>query len=311
MLTQLHALPQLFQHFPELLGKLEEFFPQEKKLAVAVSGGSDSMLLSCLIYAFRKEKNRNLNQLFFLHCNHGIRKESDQEAQFLSQFFADQQFQLFSRAGELPHREEDLRKWRYAEFSAFMSQKGIDDLALGHNLNDRIESTFLNLIRGCGLKGLFAMQEEEPHYLLDQKRVLRPLLAISKAEIVACCQAFGIPYFQDQSNFDPQVSRRNLIRNQIFEPLLQIGEANQFLASRQKIYTTLQAQTPPEVLKKGKGNPYVASELWYFEPAREEKQLKSLILSVFSQLKIPMQKGILQSLLEWILQGESGLRKVQ
>ena len=72
--------------------------------------------------------------------------------------------------------ETELRNWRYGEFKKHSKNNHIDQLVLGHNLTDRIESTFLNLLRGSNLNGFIGMQIQETHHLLPKIQVLRPIL---------------------------------------------------------------------------------------------------------------------------------------
>lgn len=121
-----------------------------------------------------------------------------------------------------------------------MQQEGIEVLLTGHNLSDRVEGALLNLLRGCGLQGLLGMRVEEQHHLLDEKKVIRPLVSLSKERIKNLADDLGIPYFIDQSNQDTSISRRNLIRKQFLTPLseLSLGEGKErsFWTSRSKVY---------------------------------------------------------------------------
>lgn len=121
-----------------------------------------------------------------------------------------------------------------------MQQEGIEVLLTGHNLSDRVEGTLLNLLRGCGLQGLLGMRVEEQHHLLDEKKVIRPLVSLSKERIKNLADDLGIPYFIDQSNQDTSISRRNLIRNQFLTPLSELslgeGEERSFWSSRSTVY---------------------------------------------------------------------------
>lgn len=135
--------------FPEFFNLLEGFFPQAKKVAVGLSGGADSMLLSHLLISFWQEKNWDSNQLFFLHCNHQMRKESKEEAEFLVQYFQGFNLEIFTRTSMKLVSEETLRSWRYGCFQKFCQEKEIQTLALGHHLNDRIETSMMNMLRGC------------------------------------------------------------------------------------------------------------------------------------------------------------------
>lgn len=134
------------------------------------------MLLAFLVQTFREKQGRNQNFLFFLHCNHKVRRESDDEQVFLQDFFHQYNFIVFERVGNASANEESLRARRYEQFSRFMREKSIEVLLIGHNLTDRIEGTVLNMLRGCGIKGFVGMKRIEEHILLDGKQVLRPLL---------------------------------------------------------------------------------------------------------------------------------------
>lgn len=73
------------------------------------------------------------------------------------------------------------------------------------------------------------MREIENHHLLpDECKVCRPLLETAKSEILDICNEAEIPYFEDATNFDDSVSRRNWVRNQILNPL---SEDSKFLES--------------------------------------------------------------------------------
>ncbi len=100
-----------------------------------------------------------------------------------------------------------------------MNENTIDTLLTGHNLTDRIESSLLNMLRGCGINGFLAMQVLEHHDLLDRKQILRPLLNLSKEKIKNLTDELDIPYFNDESNFDNTTSKRNILRNKFLTPL--------------------------------------------------------------------------------------------
>ena len=140
---------EMTQDFPDLLKVLKRLFPQSKKLAVGISGGSDSMLLAGILASFWKENKWDPDQLFFLHCNHQIRQESKEEAEFLKQYFQDRNLEIFTRTSDEGASEELLRNWRYGCFQKFCQEHDIQTLALGHHLNDRIETSMMNLLRGC------------------------------------------------------------------------------------------------------------------------------------------------------------------
>jgi tRNA(Ile)-lysidine synthase len=89
-------------------------------------------------------------------------------------------------------------------------------------LEDRIESSFLNAIRGAGLKGFLNMQLLQSHPLLTATSVCRPLLQVTKPQLIAFCQQFRIRYFEDATNNELTTSQRNFIRHEIIEKLTAI-----------------------------------------------------------------------------------------
>lgn len=262
MTTSFSAIKTLPTLLPKIFWELEKYIPSQKKIALAISWGSDSMFLAFLILTFWQKQGRDQNLLFFLHCNHKVRKASDNEELFLKTFFKNHNFKSFIRNEEWKHNEASLRSRRYKQFLNFMNENTIDTLLTGHNLTDRIESSLLNMLRGCGINGFLAMQVLEHHDLLDRKQILRPLLNLSKEKIKNLTDELDIPYFNDESNFDNTTSKRNILRNKFLTPLsqfsLQSKDEKAFWNSRKLIYQQLQTQfdTKNDFLQPLKLNPY-------------------------------------------------------
>jgi tRNA(Ile)-lysidine synthase TilS/MesJ len=76
-----------FNQFDALFQRISEHILDNKKLLIAVSGGPDSMFLSILILKYFKLNNLNLDNLFFVHCNHKTRLATDDEQKFVEEFF--------------------------------------------------------------------------------------------------------------------------------------------------------------------------------------------------------------------------------
>lgn len=102
----------------------------------------------------------------------------------------------------------------------------------------------------------------QKHHLLDEKEVVRPLLFLSKEKIKNLADELGIPYFEDKSNDDNLVSRRNLVRNQFLKPFSELslgnGEEKSFWSSWRSIYAELdqEKKVGAEFLQVIKANPY-------------------------------------------------------
>lgn len=98
MLRTVLSKISLRSYVPELFVQLESLFPYPQKLALALSGGSDSMLMAVLMLEFWQEKGWDQDLLFFLHCNHKLRKESDDEQKTLQERFEGRNFVFFVRS---------------------------------------------------------------------------------------------------------------------------------------------------------------------------------------------------------------------
>lgn len=184
----------------------------ETHCVIGVSGGADSMLLSVLIWQYFKTKDYTTDHLHFVHLHHGVRSASDQEEKLVRKFFEWAKLSVIHRVSHWPATENSLRKWRYAQFLSVMTQTNWEYLLLGHHLDDRIETTFLNVLRGCNIQWFLWIKHEEPHYLLWWRTVMRPLLNLRKQEVMDIVHEYQILYVQDESNFEPDTSIRNKIR---------------------------------------------------------------------------------------------------
>ena len=132
----------------------EEIFPifettikKEYTIAIGVSSGIDSMTLITLIIIRHYLKKYPLNHIHIIHCNHHIRKQSDEEQTFIQTFFKGLHIHTFKKDKKLKTDEKTLRQRRYQCFENITQQENIPFLFLGHHLEDRIESSFLNLMR--------------------------------------------------------------------------------------------------------------------------------------------------------------------
>lgn len=315
MLTQFQTLSSLHLRFSELFWVLETCFPREEKVAVALSGGNDSMFLSFLIASFWEKKKWNPDQLFFLHCNHQVRPESNDEELFLKDFFKTWNFKVFKRGISWAASEDELRKWRYACFDHFCKEQKIQKLILGHNLTDRIETSLMNLIRGCGIQGFLNMQLLDTHPLLEDIQVIRPLLTLSKEQIETACQELQIPFVQDQTNFDTTTSLRNKVRNEFLFPLSKLSEKNpdgkrSFFESRNLVYQGIKKADPHQRLAPLKRNPYRnASSAYERTIPPGQRGETSALVELLGQLGILYTKGELHTLQNRLSTWEEGFRE--
>ena len=179
---------------------------------VGVSGGADSVALLLMLLA------RGC-RVTAVHVNHGLRgAASDGDEAFVRALCRDKDVPLLCYRAQPPeHPGEDwARRARYGFFREAMAQSGAEALALAHHRDDQAETLLLHLMRGAGLTGLTAMAED---IMVDGMRILRPLLAMSRAELQAALQAAGQPWREDESNRDSRYLR-NAVRHELL-PLME------------------------------------------------------------------------------------------
>lgn len=188
-------------------------------LLLAVSGGSDSTAL--LILAARwarglKKRLKHPPKLAAVTIDHALRPESRREATAVKR--------LARRLG-IPHRtlrwrgrkpktglQEAARNARYQLLAKEAVRTGCEHILTAHTLDDQAETVLFRLARGSGLTGLAGMAHAAPIPAGGGAAVflVRPLLRVSKARLVATLRAAGIAYSEDPSNFDPHFTRTRL-----------------------------------------------------------------------------------------------------
>lgn len=237
------TLPNEFQ---QIFAKLSENIFFDTKVLVAVSGWPDSMLTSVLIYQYFWGNKFSLDNLFFVHCNHKTRVETDEEEQFIRSFFCGLNLDVC----EYPWSdkwENTLREWRYSKFNEIIKKNKIKFLITGHNLTDRIESSFMNMCRGAWLNWFLSMKFVDENNLIEWAKILRPLLSFTKKQIERFCEKLSIPYRVDNTNFDQETSFRNKIRLSILPQLAEISNKNNdiscsFFDSMKQIYDDIESR---------------------------------------------------------------------
>ncbi len=197
----------------------EKLFHSSQRILLAVSGGADSMLMLHLF-------TNSGFPVAVAHCNFGLRgAESDKDEQFVSDFCDKHNLAFFvKRFSTQDYARENgvsiemaARDLRYSWFDGLLVKHGLDLLATAHHQDDVIETFLINLSRGSGIKGLSGIQPRSG-------RIIRPMLFISRTEILDYCMRMKIEFRTDLSNLDT-VYKRNLIRHEILPLLEQVNPA--------------------------------------------------------------------------------------
>ena len=105
--------------------------------------------------------------------------------------------------------QELAREARYRLLEGLATDIGADVLMTGHHADDQVETVLFRLLRGSGIAGLAGMAVEARR---GDLRLVRPLLGMTKAALIAVCETAGQPFFRDPSNEDPRFARTGLRR---------------------------------------------------------------------------------------------------
>ena len=190
---------------------LDNLINENDRIAVGVSGGADSMFLLHLLL----EKRKNIN--FFMeaiHVNHHLRdKESDRDCEFVKDFCERNNIELevfdidVKKLKSVNNKsiEETARIARYDLMYQEMRKNKLTKLFLAHHANDQAETILMHIFRGSGLNGAVGIRS-------NINKIVRPLLNITKKEIVNYCKNNCIDYVNDSSNGENEYTR-NYIRN--------------------------------------------------------------------------------------------------
>jgi tRNA(Ile)-lysidine synthase len=190
------------------------------RVAVAVSGGADSVVLLRVLLELQKSLGVVLS---VAHFHHGIRgAEADADLQFVKELAVRFDLELHTGAGDAPafareHKaslETAARELRHRWFAQLIGDGKADKIATAHTLDDQAETVLMRVIRGTGARGLAGIFP-----LHQEKQLVRPLLEVSRLEVEAYLQTIGQPWREDSSNRDLNHAR-NRIRHQLI-PLLE------------------------------------------------------------------------------------------
>jgi tRNA(Ile)-lysidine synthase len=179
-------------------------------LVLAVSGGPDSTALLVLTARWRASLKHGPD-LLAVTIDHGLRPEAAREARAVKR--------VASRLG-VRHRtlrwtgskpatglQEAARAVRYQLLAAAARGAGAAHVLTGHTLDDQAETVLIRLARGSGPTGLCAMTRQTP---LDGLTLVRPLIELPKARLIATLDSIGMTFADDPSNRDPRFTRARL-----------------------------------------------------------------------------------------------------
>ena len=200
------------------LSKRYGFYQNNEKTLVGFSGGADSVtLLHALFSILGKDR------VAAVHINHMLRgEEADADEAFCRDFCQEREIPFLSRKIDVSAIcggsafEETARNVRYRVFEEAAEAFNCSTVSLAHTASDHLETVLFYLCRGTGASGLSGIPPKRP---LGNVTVVRPLLDVTRDEILAYIEENGLSYRTDETNADTTYTR-NFIRAEIV-PLLQ------------------------------------------------------------------------------------------
>lgn len=193
--------------------KKEDLLKRGDTLIVGVSAGPDSMALLFLLSKWMKSENWKIKVAY---VDHGLRRAAKEEKECVEKIskqlgvdfvWGYKNTRLLQRQQKLS-LEEAARKLRYEFLRKEANKYTSAKIVLAHHLNDQVETFFVNVLKGSGLGGLSGMKAKEGN-------IIRPLLQVSKKEILQYIKEKKISYCMDASNQDV-----SMLRNQVRHRLL-------------------------------------------------------------------------------------------
>lgn len=184
---------------------------ENDKIVIGVSGGPDSI---CLLHILNGLKEKLNFEIVVAHINHMIRKEAEEETQYVKKFCDKLGIKCYIKRIDVIDKsnkekigtEEAGRKARYDFFEEVLNSVNANKIATAHNENDNAETVLMNIFRGAGTSGLKGI---EP---IRDNKYIRPIIECERSEIEEYCRVNKLQPKIDKTNFE-NVYTRNKIRN--------------------------------------------------------------------------------------------------
>lgn len=200
--------------------KNSDLLGSSRKVAVACSGGADSIALLHALVGVSQELEITVSAVHFNHLIRGV--EADRDEEFVRNFCTKYGIEFFSSKGDVPlyakqngmSLELAARKLRYEFFETLPEDMLI---ATAHTASDNLETVILNLVRGTGVDGLCGIPPK-------RGRFIRPILDCTREEIEDYCNKNNLSFVTDSTNLSDEYTR-NKIRHLIVPKLKQINPA--------------------------------------------------------------------------------------
>jgi len=187
----------------------------KENLAVAVSGGPDSLALAYLAKCYSLKNNIKVD---YLIVDHKLRRESSSEAKSVKNILKkiDIKCKILVWKGKKPSKniQAVARDKRYSLIANECKKNNIKYILVGHHLNDLFENFLIRIVRGSGLNGLISL-DKKTEYKDKNLQILRPLLDLEKKDLLYISKEIFNFFIKDPSNINEDY-KRTRIRNLLY-----------------------------------------------------------------------------------------------
>ncbi|MFH1691729.1 MAG: tRNA lysidine(34) synthetase TilS [Candidatus Omnitrophota bacterium] len=262
-------------------------FEPGERVVIGLSGGPDSV---CLTHVLNRLNYELCLDLCVAHFDHAMRKNSARDCFFVEKlarslsipFFCDRlDWKKVKKSGSL---EDFLKKQRYDFLLKICAKTKSQKIALGHTRDDQAETVLMRILRGSGLYGLSAIL---PKRAFGCATIVRPLIEVSRQDVVQYLSSQKIAYRTDKTNAD-NVFLRNKIRNKLL-PVLE----REYNPAIKKILSDL-------ALNVGADYRYLQQEAEFFLTQNLKKKSGKLLVSLkeLKKIDVSIQRLIFRALIE-------------
>ena len=206
--------------------KANSLTEDQASVVVAVSGGADSVALLHILLQLRSCLGISL---YVASLDHGVRAQDGRDdLAFVGELATRWKLPFAEGRADVPLLtaqsdmgvEEAARRARYDFLAQLAERIGANCVAVGHHAQDQAETIMMRILRGAGIRGIRGMSVNAPMPYHSRIRLIRPLLYVSKCDILAYCNTHNLPYRHDSSNDDTRYLR-NFVRHRIIAPMLE------------------------------------------------------------------------------------------
>lgn len=268
--------------------KAEGWWEPGQTVVVAVSGGPDSMALLHILWRMAQPERE---RIIAAHVNHRFRgAEADAEAELVKQTASDWGIHHEVTAIDVPRFIEDTgmnaqaaaRLKRYEFLGQVAARYGARRLFLGHHADDQAETVLMRVLRGTGISGLAGIPYRRVENNLE---LIRPLLRITKEELIAYCERNGVPFATDSSN-----GNRRYFRNTVRLDLIPMLERHNPRLKSALVRLAAMAAADDDYLE-------TEARRWLDEVAEPDGEGFRIRLSQFRGLHVALQRRMIKLIL--------------